>query len=452
MARCFHDEVIVIVALTGAGEIKEAAMMRCAFGILCFFLSTMLLGAAQDETAQDVAGPFLSRETLTGEWFGTRPVLSDRGVEFFASYTAEVWGNTAGGLRTGSVYTGLLDFGSELDLEKVMDWHGAKASTTWLWLSGQDASQELVGNFLTISNIAGFNTLRCVELWLQQDLLDEKLSIRAGQLTADSEFLVSDYGSLFINAEFGWSALVGSNIPNGAAAFPVGAPGARVAFTPVDSFTFLSAVYQGNVFAQDVNRHGFRWRLDAQNGFTWMNEAQLYWGKGDSCKFLPGFMKAGAWFQSGQYADALADSTSSGNSGFYLLLDQMLLREKADTAPDSDEGLGFFGRTGFAPPDRNVVDFFFDMGFTYKGLIPGRDEDSFGLAYGFAALSPEARNDIGAAGGDGAVSEMVLEATYQCVLTPWCILQPDAQLIVNPGGDNSAPNAFVIGARLAITF
>jgi porin len=99
-----------------------------------------------------------------------------------------------------------------------------------------------------------------------------------------------------------------------------------------------------------------------------------------------------------------------------------------------------------------VVDFFFDMGFTYKGLIPGRDEDSFGLAYGFAALSPGARDDIGAAGGDGAVSEMVLEATYQCVLTPWCILQPDAQLIVNPGGDNSAPNAFVIGARLAITF
>ena len=173
MARCFHDEVIVIVALTGAGEIKQALMMGCALGILCFFLSTMLLGAAQDETAQDVAGPFLSRETLTGEWFGTRPALSDRGVEFFASYTAEVWGNTAGGLRTGSVYTGLLDFGSELDLEKIMGWHGAKASTTWLWLNGQDASQELVGNFLTISNIAGFNTLRCAELWLQQDLLDE---------------------------------------------------------------------------------------------------------------------------------------------------------------------------------------------------------------------------------------------------------------------------------------
>lgn len=417
--------------------------MKTLVSILCAVLSTALVSIAQDASV-----PFLQRETLTGEWFGRGAAMSESGVEFFANYTAEVWGNTAGGLRTGSVYTGLLDFGSELDLEKLVGWNGAMAGTTWLWLSGKDASQDLVGNFLTISNIAGFDTLRCAELWLEQDFLEKKLSLRVGQITADSEFLISDYGGLFINAEFGWTALAGSNMPNGGASFPVGVPGLRLAWSPNDSFTFLSGAFQGNVFAQDVNRHGFRWRLDAENGFTWMNEAQFYWGQDDGCRLPPGFLKLGAWLQSGRYADALAESTSSGNSGYYLVLDQMLFGEKAG----SDEGLGFFGRTGFAPPDRNAVDFFFDMGFTYKGVIPGRSEDSLGLAYGFAALSPDARAEIGAAGGDGAVSEMVLEATYQCVLAPWCILQPDAQLIVNPGGDNSAPNAFVIGARLAIIF
>ena len=426
--------------------------MKSALTTLGCLLSMMLLAFAQNQTPEDVASPFLQRETLTGEWFGQGAAMSDRGVEVFANYTAEVWGNTAGGLRTGSVYTGLLDFGSELDLEKLTGWRGARASTTWLWLSGRDASQDLVGNFLTISNIAGFDTLRCAELWLEQDLLDEQISLRVGQITADSEFLVSDYGGLFINAEFGWCALVGSNMPNGGAAFPVGAPGLRLAYSPNESFTFVSGAYQGNVFAQDVNRYGFRWRLDAQNGFTWMNEAQFYWGKSDACRVLPGFLKLGAWLQSGQYADALAESTSSGNSGYYLVLDQMLFRENGEGDPKGDEGLGVFGRTGFTPPDRNAVDFFFDMGFAYKGPIPGRSDDSIGLAYGFAALSPDARKDIGAAGGDGAVSEMVLEATYQCVLAPWCILQPDAQLIVNPGGDNAAPNAFVIGARLAIIF
>ena len=439
-------------ALTRTSGLMDSPPVKFVLITLCSLFSAILLLPAQEESLPNSAAPFLERETLTGEWFTKRPEMLDTGVEFFANYTAEVWGNTAGGLKTGSVYTGLLDLGSELDLEKLVGWHGASAGTTWLWLSGQDASQNLVGNFLTISNIAGFNTFRMIEAWIEQDLFDGKLSLRAGQITADSEFLISDYSGLFINAEFGWSPLMGMNIPNGASAFPVGGPGARVAFTPVESFTFLSAVYQGNVFAQDVNRHGFRWRLDAQNGFTWMNEAQFYWGKDDESKVQPGFAKVGAWFQSGQYADALADSTSSGNSGFYFVFDQMLFRENAKNDAKCDEGLGFFGRTGFTPPDRNVIDFFFDMGFTYKGLITGRDEDSLGLAYGFAALSPDARDSIGASGGEGAVSEMVLEATYQCVLTPWCILQPDAQLIVNPGGDKSIPNAFVIGARLAIIF
>ena len=90
-------------------------------------------------------------------------------MEISGGYTAEVWGNTTGGLKQGAVYTGLLDFGATVDLEKLVGWKGASVSTTWLWLSGRDASEDLVGNFLTISNIAGFNTLRMLELWFQQD-------------------------------------------------------------------------------------------------------------------------------------------------------------------------------------------------------------------------------------------------------------------------------------------
>jgi carbohydrate-selective porin OprB len=45
----------------------------------------------------------------------------------------------------------LLDFGLKLDLEKAFGWRGASLSTTWLLLSGKDASEDLVGNFLTIS-------------------------------------------------------------------------------------------------------------------------------------------------------------------------------------------------------------------------------------------------------------------------------------------------------------
>jgi porin len=47
---------------------------------------------------------------------------------------------------------------------------------------------------------------------------------------------------------------------------------------------------------------------------------------------------------------------------------------------------------------------------------------------------------------------MVLEATYQCQVTPWCVVQPDIQYIMNPGDTRDLGNAFVIGGRLAVSF
>ena len=201
-----------------------------------------------------------------------------------------------GGLESGSVYSGLLDFGLKLDLEKALGWRGASLSTTWLLLSGKDASKDLVGNFLTISNNTGFNTLRNYELWFQQNLLDDKISIRLGQLAADTEFVISDYAALFLNGTFGWPAFMYMNIPEGGPAFPVGTLGMRMAVQPVKWLRFQTAVFQGNVYAQNVNLHGFRWRLDSQNGYSFLDEAQFRWNRSAQETGLPGQFKIGAWF------------------------------------------------------------------------------------------------------------------------------------------------------------
>jgi porin len=424
------------------------------------------------------ARPMLERNQITGDWLGTRPPLSDKGIEVFGGYTVEVWGNTTGGLKTGTVYTGLLDFGAEVDLEKAIGWQGASLSTTWLWLSGRDASEDLVGNFLTISNVAGFNTLRMFELWFQQNLLDDKISIRLGQLSADSEFLISDYSGLFINGTFGWPAFAYMNIPEGGPGYPMGTLGARLTLNPVDWFTFQTAVFQGNVFAQDVNRHGFRWSLDSQTGYTFLNEAQVRWNHREEEAGLPGQLKPGVWFQTGQSADALAESTNSGNAGFYVVLDQMLYRERGEptaagltkdgkSAVDgksgksfkapvafekSDQGLGFFGRIAFTPADRNFISFYFDTGLSYKGLIPTRDNDTVGIGFGYAQLSNGARASLKDDGANPLGAEMVIEFTYQAEITRWLIVQPNLQYIINPGGTKDLNNALVIGGRAAITF
>lgn len=426
------------------------------------------------------AHPWGNWDTATGDWGGIRTALADHGVEIFAGYTAEVWGNTTGGLKQGTVYTGLLDFGANLDLEKAIGWHGASVSTTWLWLSGRDASENLAGNFLTISNIAGFNTLRLMDLWFQQTLFDDKISLRVGQLAADAEFVISDYGSTFINGTFGWPAFLYLNLPAGGPGYPMGTLGARLTLNPVAWFTFQTAVFQGNVYDQNVNRHGFRWRLDGENGLLFLNEAQARWNHRDEETGLPGQLKAGMWIQTGQLADTLATSTNSGNYGWYFILDQMLYREPAAQLPPpsgnskdgkslaeakssksfkapvslekSDQGLGFFGRIAFTKEDRNFLNFYFDAGLTYKGLIPTRDDDTIGLAFAYAQIGNTARDTLISEGSVGVGAEMVLEFTYQAQITSWLVLQPDLQYIINPGGTQDLNNALVIGARAAITF
>jgi len=455
------------------------------FSLLAALLVGPLCAQQQilDEQQQAASKPnammsWLMGDTATGDWGGVRTGLADHGVEVFGGYTAEVWGNTTGGLKQGSVYTGLLDFGINLDLEKAVGWQGASMNTTWLWLSGRDASEDLVGNFLTVSNIAGFNTLRMLELWFQQNLLDDKVSLRFGQLTADSEFVISDYGGTFINSTFGWPPFLYTNLPAGGPGYPMGTLGARLALTPVDWFTFQTAVFQGNVYDQNVNRQGFRWRLDGENGFLFLNEAQARWNHRDEETGLPGQLKAGMWIQTGQLADTLAESTNSGNYGWYFVLDQMLYREpsaglpappskdgksvvdskstKSFKAPvsleKSDQGLGFFGRIAFTKEDRNFLNFYFETGLTYKGLIPTRDEDIIGLAFAYAQLGNTAQDTLISEGSVGVGAEMVLELTYQAQITKWLVIQPDLQYIINPGGTQDLNNALVIGGRAAITF
>jgi porin len=473
----------------------DAATMRKVILVLLASLSAVFAGSSLSEEISNGADPWWKGHYGTGDWLGVRTKLEDKGVKISGGYTAEVWGNTTGGLKTGAVYTGLLDFGAMLDLEKLVGWKGARVRTRWLWLSGRDASKDLVGNFLTISNIAGFNTLRMGELWFQQNLFPHGddglpgLSLRVGQIMADSEFVISDYGALFTNGTFGWPAFLYTNIPGGGPAYPMGTLGVRVAVNPWEWMTLQSAVFQGNVFAQDVNRHGFRWDLNADQGYFWINELQVRWNQGDDARALLGQAKFGAWFHTANFADPffdedgvpLADEDSSGNPethpwnyGFYWILDQMLYREPGEAVAAalgkdrksvssakasehteeaaSNQGLACFGRIAFEPQNRNFVGFYFDTGLVYTGLIPTRDEDQVGVGFVYAELTNGARRTFELEGSRGVGAEMVLEFTYKAILTPWLYIQPDAQFIINPGATQDLRNAFVLGGRVSINF
>jgi porin len=69
-----------------------------------------------------------------------------------------------------------------------------------------------------------------------------------------------------------------------------------------------------------------------------------------------------------------------------------------------------------------------------------------------ASLSRGADDSLREEGLSPQAAEMVLEVTYQCVLAPWCFVQPDLQYIINPGAAGNSGNALVLGVRFSAVF
>jgi porin len=400
------------------------------------------------------------RETLTGDWGGQRSTLKERALEFTFAYIGEVLGVVSGGLARRGSYEGRFEFSADADLEKLIGWKGASAHATIYQIhSTRQNAAANVGSIADPSNIDAVQTTRLFTLWFQQNWWDDRLSLRAGQLAADDEFITAPTAGGLINGTFGWPALASANLRSEGPAYPLAAPGLRVAIKPSEQWTFMTALFAGdpsggncNDLPQICNRHGteFTWA----DGVFWINELQFGVNQGKQAAGLPGIYKLGAWYASAHYADQRFPISHAGNWGVYAVADQMIWRAGATS-------LNVFVRTGATPSDRNLVSYYADGGVGIKGLLAGRPDDQLTFGAAYLNISPEAASADRAAGL--AVirnNEMVFEASYQAQLAPWWILQPDVQHMVHPGGKVPDPNnplapvknATVIGLRSIMKF
>ena len=429
-------------------------------------------------------GPIWERNNLLGDPLGVRSSLAAHGVTYGVEEQVEVLGNASGGVRQGAIFEGLLSLGLGLDTGKAGLWPGGTFNVTAFQIQGRGLSlNNLDNNLNTVSNFEAYRGALLFELWYEQALLDNKVSVRVGQLAADQEFQVSQYGGLFINHTFGWSTQPSTDLPSGGPAYPLAAPGARIRVNPVDNVSVLLGVFNGDPAGPGTNlpqlrdSSGTDFRLN--DGVFVIGELQYRTNTEDNAPGLPGTFKIGGWYDSDRFHDLrtgpLGSSLASaqnqtgvlgrvrqGDYSLYAMADQMVWR-KGGT---KDEGIGVFARAMGGPGDRNLVNFYADAGFTWKGAIPGRDGDTLGLAYGYARISDTASlldSEVRAiTGGNYPIrrSESVLEATYQAQIAPWLAVQWTAQYLFDLNGDVPNPlqpgkrlgDAAVFGERTSVTF
>ena len=419
---------------------------------------------------------------LLGGMAGLRPAIAADGLTLNLTDTSEGLGNPTGGLRQEGVFDGF-GFGSlTLDGGKAGLWDGFSAQVSAWEIYGRGLTANALGNLHTISNAEADRALLLFELWAEQATPDGRASLRVGQQAADQEFMVDQNATLFINAHYGFPDLPSNDMPSGGADYPLGTPAVRLKLLPSDSVTLLLALFNGDPVppgtpgdpqANEGGGTAFR----TNGGALWFAEAQWARNQGKDATGLPGTFKIGAWYHSGYFADqrigadglSLADPASDGRPllrhgdySVYALADQTLWRPAGAT----DGGINGFVRIMGAPADRNLVEFSLDGGLTWKGIVPGRGDDTAGLGLEWARVGDEASKldgDIARFTGEPYPVrrwEAVVEWTYQAQIRAWWQLQPDIQYVVRPGGGIAelddptvrAGDALVLGLRSVVTF
>ncbi|HVE21662.1 MAG TPA: carbohydrate porin [Acidocella sp.] len=423
---------------------------------------------------------------LLGDMGGLRTILGKEGVTLGITDSENLLANVSGGVKQGATMQGVTTATLDVDTEKAFRLQGGTFHASALQIHGQSLSPSYLDDLQTANGNEAENATRLWELWYDQAFDESRADVKIGQQSIDNEFLVSQYSGLFVNTMAGWPLLPSSDLFGGGPAYPLSSLGVRGQFKPADNENILAGVFDdnpgGGAFSDDaqaLDHSGTRFNLNT--GALFIAEFQYAVNQpavGDMVQAgrapssgLPGTYKIGFWYDTGAFPDqelgtdglSLANPASNGNPimhhgnySLYAVMDQTVWQSRAD----SSRNLNIFARIMGAPATQNLIDFSFNGGVTLAAPFPGRDNDQAGIDFGLGKVSGRAASLDCDEGVTVQGTEALIELTYQAQVTPWLILQPDLQYVVNPGGgvlDPADPthnlrNELVVGTRAVVTF
>lgn len=389
-----------------------------------------------EQTEQTAVQQWLNGNYATGKWFGARPLLEDHGVTINSSLLYSPWVKTGGGASGGSSSKGysLFNLGVTVDTEKAGMWKGGTfyalyQKKTGYGISGANGYGSM-GDWMGLDGWDWRQINQISEYWYQQKLFNNKVRLKVGKQDANTDFCFLNSGFDFMNTAFSIN------------------PTVILPTYPDQSFGFMAEI---NPKEWISIRDGIYSRFNVPFNIT---EIELK----SKIKKMPGRYIAGAWELSDSNGMGVGESmypdgstyynNFNRNYGCYAEFEQMVYKEKKNDDNDM-QGLIVFGQYGVSPSDKNDMSQYVSGGLHYKGLLKNRDNDLAGIAIANGFFAPRL-GDVGADYVNRSGSETVVEAFYRIQFTPWFYMQPDVQLIMNPGG--MYENSVAIGLRSVIAF
>jgi porin len=425
--------------------------------------ATNASGAAENAPKVTAAAPapapepdFWHRETMTGDWGGTRARWKEKGIDLEFKLTNFYQGIASGGTNHQSEYTGKFETTWKFDLGKVAGWK--------YWSSEIKAEWRFSGPALTgtgginIVNTAGIipaasgsvvsvtavNFTRIIPKDLQKGDMYVVSFGRYNLLDlVDEDFFAGGGTERFMNVAPIGPLTVLRQVPlitNAVTFATVKGGEPRFSFTVMDPNDQsvdpgLDTLFgDGVTFAPGYNIPTKYFGKTAKHSFSGAITTKKY-TPFDAIRqvIIPGpplnpvQPKRGSW------------------SASYTFRQYLVERGRRD-------GWGLFSQVSIADKDTSPITRFFNVGLGGNGLIPIRRQDEFGIEYAYTDLSKVLKDNINLItfGRRSLQPEHQVEMFYNLHITPWLRLTGDLQII--RGVRPRVERAIVPGARLEMIF
>ena len=351
--------------------------------------------------------------------------------------------------------------------------HGSGvALTAWLRCAGRvgafliATALGLVGDAQGTSNLEAPGGWQLYEAWLQQNLLDSRVSALLGRYDLNSEFYRLQSATLFLNSSFGVGPEFSQSGRGGPSIFPDTSVGVRLAFKPTRDVVFRAAVLDG----APVDRpDGTQREFAKGDGVLLVEEAaflnrpapegrplgsRFRIGRGPGLRPYDGKLAVGGWYYTAKFDDLSERGPDGrpvrhrGSAGAYVLADELVHR----SAAQSRRQINVFAELGFGDSRVNRFGFYAGTGLLLSGLFPALENDELGLAVAIARngshfIELQRQDSIPVTGTETAV-----ELTYLLQIGKRVALQPDLQYVIRPGTDPTRKDALAVALRFELSY
>lgn len=420
--------------------------------ILRFLVATIIGVFGFPAFAADDAVPGYSEDTLSGDWKGLRNDWYRHGLAVDLGYKWDMLRVDSGGLRKGGRPIGHFDLRAKGDLEKLAGWAGATAFVNFIYDGGGKTNSDHLGSLLGVSNVeVPVSTMRFYQAWIEQSFADDKWTVLAGLYPIDTEFQAVESAGLFVQPPYGAAPDIA--LTRGPSIFNNPAFGLRAKWQSDDKSLYAMGAVLDGIPGDPERPKGTHIHFQPGDGTMQIGELGY---RQPTAPATPdsetqesfGKYALGYWRYTAKVSD-LVDVGANGNpeqrrsSGWYALAERTLWRQSATH-------MSGFIRVGATDGNSTAIKQFFNVGVRVRGLLPGREDDVFGLANTRGGIGDKFRTSQAAAGITATSAESATEITYRIQVNKWLAVQPLIQWYRNPGADSSVPNATVFGARVEL--